>query len=33
MPLAAFAWLVAFGMFVAMYAPMLWQPRVDGKPG
>jgi len=33
MPLAAFAWLVAFGIFVAMYAPMLWQPRVDGKPG
>jgi uncharacterized protein involved in response to NO len=23
----------AFGLFVGVYAPILWQPRVDGKPG
>lgn len=26
-------WLVAFGLFVYHYAPMLSQPRVDGRPG
>jgi len=26
-------WVAAFGLFVAMYAPMLLRPRVDGKPG
>jgi len=27
------AWIVAFAIFVALYAPMLFRPRVDGKPG
>lgn len=26
-------WMVAFGLFVFVYAPMLLRPRVDGKPG
>jgi uncharacterized protein involved in response to NO len=26
-------WSVAFGTFLVVYAPMLWSPRVDGKPG
>ncbi len=26
-------WMAAFTAFVAVYAPMLWRPRVDGKPG
>ena len=26
-------WTGAFAVFVAVYAPMLWSPRVDGKPG
>jgi uncharacterized protein involved in response to NO len=33
MALAGTLWLAAFGVFVAVYAPMLLQPRVDGKPG
>lgn len=31
--LAGFAWEIAFGIFVAAYAPILWAPRADGKPG
>jgi uncharacterized protein involved in response to NO len=26
-------WLVAFGIFLAVYTPYLLSPRVDGKPG
>jgi uncharacterized protein involved in response to NO len=26
-------WMAAFAVFSAVYAPMLWRPRVDGKPG
>ncbi|MBI1283432.1 MAG: NnrS family protein [Thiobacillus sp.] len=33
MAAAAVAWMVAFGLFVVVYAPMLLRPRVDGKPG
>lgn len=30
---AALAWSLAFGGFVALYAPILTRPRIDGKPG
>jgi uncharacterized protein involved in response to NO len=30
---AAVLWSVAFGLFLGVYAPLLMQPRVDGKPG
>jgi uncharacterized protein involved in response to NO len=30
---SALLWTAAFAVFVAIYAPMLWSPRVDGKPG
>ena len=33
MTAAGLAWVVAFGLFVVVYAPMLLRPRVDGKPG
>lgn len=26
-------WVLAFGVFLFRYAPMLWSPRVDGRPG
>jgi uncharacterized protein involved in response to NO len=26
-------WSLAFVQFLAIFAPILWQPRVDGKPG
>jgi len=26
-------WMVGFGLFAVLYAPMLLRPRVDGKPG
>jgi uncharacterized protein involved in response to NO len=26
-------WAAAFGLFAAIYASILWRPRVDGKPG
>ena len=26
-------WIAAFGLFAALYTPMLLRPRVDGKPG
>lgn len=31
--LAAALWLVAFGIYVAIYTPILVSPRPDGKPG
>ncbi len=31
--IAGIAWTAAFGIFVAVYAPILWRPRIDGKPG
>ena len=33
MAASGLAWVAAFGLFVAVYAPMLLRPRVDGKPG
>jgi uncharacterized protein involved in response to NO len=33
MAAAGLAWLVAFGVFAALYTPILLRPRVDGKPG
>lgn len=30
---AGLAWMLAFGVFLVVYAPILWSPRVDGKPG
>jgi uncharacterized protein involved in response to NO len=32
-PLSALLWVLAFALFLVVYAPMLWRPRVDGKPG
>jgi uncharacterized protein involved in response to NO len=26
-------WIVGFGLFAVVYAPVLLRPRVDGKPG
>ena len=31
--IAGLAWLVSFAIFVVVYAPILWCPRMDGKPG
>ena len=31
--LAAALWTAAFVLFLAVYAPILFNPRVDGKPG
>jgi uncharacterized protein involved in response to NO len=31
--LAGLAWMLSFGIFVVVYAPILWSPRADGKPG
>lgn len=31
--LAGMLWMAAFAVFAVVYAPMLWHPRVDGKPG
>ena len=33
MVLSGLAWVLAFGIFVFVYAPILWSPRADGKPG
>jgi uncharacterized protein involved in response to NO len=33
MAAAGLAWMVAFGLFAAIYTPILLRPRVDGKPG
>lgn len=31
--LAAALWCLGFGVFLVRYAPMLWRPRADGRPG
>lgn len=31
--LASGCWLAAFGRWTWHYAPLLWQPRRDGRPG
>jgi uncharacterized protein involved in response to NO len=31
--LAGLLWMAAFGLFSALYLPILLRPRVDGKPG
>jgi uncharacterized protein involved in response to NO len=31
--ISASCWTAAFALFLAIYAPILWSPRVDGKPG
>jgi uncharacterized protein involved in response to NO len=31
--LAGVFWVLAFSAFTVVYAPILWSPRVDGKPG
>jgi uncharacterized protein involved in response to NO len=31
--LTALCWTVAFALFVWVYAPIFWKPRIDGKPG
>jgi uncharacterized protein involved in response to NO len=31
--LGGMLWMAAFAAFVVVYAPMLWRPRADGKPG
>ena len=33
MAIAGLAWMAAFGLFAAIYTPILLRPRVDGKPG
>jgi uncharacterized protein involved in response to NO len=30
---SALFWTMAFAIFVRVYSPILWGPRVDGKPG
>lgn len=30
---AAVSWIAAFAFFLAVYAPILWSPRLDGRPG
>jgi uncharacterized protein involved in response to NO len=30
---AGLAWMFAFGLFAAIYVPMLLRPRIDGKAG
>jgi uncharacterized protein involved in response to NO len=30
---AAVLWTAAFALFIAVYSPILWGPRADGKPG
>ncbi len=31
--LAGVLWTLAFGLFVITFAPILWRPRADGRPG
>jgi len=33
MAVSGLLWMVAFGLFAAIYTPMLLRPRADGKPG
>jgi uncharacterized protein involved in response to NO len=30
---AAILWTASFLLFIGIYSPILWRPRVDGKPG
>ncbi len=30
---AGICWLLAFGIYVVVYAPILARPRADGRPG
>jgi uncharacterized protein involved in response to NO len=30
---AGTCWILAFGIFIVTYAPILWSPRADGRPG
>lgn len=30
---AASLWIASFGLFLIVYTPILWQPRIDGRPG
>jgi uncharacterized protein involved in response to NO len=30
---AGLGWVLCFGIFVVVYAPILWSPRADGKLG
>ncbi len=30
--LSAFLWSICFGLYIFVYAPILWQPRADGRP-
>lgn len=31
--ISGWLWMAAFAAFTAVYAPILWRPRVDGRPG
>jgi uncharacterized protein involved in response to NO len=31
--ISGWLWMAAFAVFTAVYAPILWRPRVDGRPG
>jgi uncharacterized protein involved in response to NO len=31
--LSALTWMACFGIFLVVYAPILWRPRADGRPG
>ncbi len=31
--LSALGWILAFSLFVVLYAPILWRPRADNRPG
>ena len=31
--LAGALWVFAFALYVIVYEPILWTPRIDGKPG
>ena len=33
MTAAGLVWMAAFGLFAALYVPILLRPRADGKPG
>jgi uncharacterized protein involved in response to NO len=30
---SALTWMACFGIFLVVYTPILWRPRVDGRPG
>jgi uncharacterized protein involved in response to NO len=33
MTAAGLVWMAAFGLFAAIYTPILQRPQADGKPG